>query len=655
MRDGDREVMQQAWATLDIKAVSEDAREFEGWASTPVVDMGLDSMDPFGAEFKLPMPLLWEHAKKDIKDPVGWITHAKASAQGIWVKGKFAKVDFPASLKDQVDRAWSLVKSGLVRGLSIGWRRIKGEPIKGTNAIRWTKWRWHELSAVAIGMNEEATIQSVKSAAVAPGRAVSPSPGASGKSPNQRSNAMNGINELLTEKVTAFDEKSARMKALSEKCEGNFDKLTADEQSEYDGLNGEVEKLGVDITRLRGAQRAASGAKAIPSSAGTDPAAASRVRNGDFRMKGDGGNELKPGTLWTRALLARAWAIKHHGAMSDAAAYAKHAWPDSPDLHAYLGMNPALLEMQYKANPATGASGNWAEVLNAANTIENEFIDVLMPATIIGKLGMRPAAFNTKMLRRTSGSTTAAWVGKAAAKPVGENVWDTVSVDQSKIADMIVLTDDQVMTSHIDSVEATRTDLVEQIQQFADEQFCSSTLAAVAGTNPAGILFGVNDIASNGATADDLYADLYALDNRFNAANIGIDQVVLIMSSFLASGISKLRTSLGVKAFDGFTARGGDLDGKRVIISNNVGGSSSGSNLIAVAPREILFAQNGGVRVDMSREATIDMAGGNSPTYSLFQKNSMAVRVEWWVSWSKARSAAAQYVSGAAYAPQPAA
>jgi len=63
------------------------------------------------------------------------------------------------------------------------------------------------------------------------------------------------------------------------------------------------------------------------------------------------------------------------------------------------------------------------------------------------------------------------------------------------------------------------------------------------------------------------------------------------------------------------------------------------------------LADDGGVSIDASREATLDMAGGNTPTFNLFQKNCVAIRAERWIRWQKRRSMAVQLISGAAYNP----
>jgi hypothetical protein len=62
---------------------------------------------------------------------------------------------------DYVEKAWKQIKAGLVRGLSIGFRPLDLEPLKG-GGYRFKKWEWFELSAVTIPAQAEATISAVK-------------------------------------------------------------------------------------------------------------------------------------------------------------------------------------------------------------------------------------------------------------------------------------------------------------------------------------------------------------------------------------------------------------------------------------------------------------------------------------------------------------
>ncbi|WP_179211075.1 HK97 family phage prohead protease, partial [Cellulomonas iranensis] len=63
---------------------------------------------------------------------------------------------------EEIDKALKLIKAGLVRGFSIGFRGLDVEDIPGSWGVRFKKWEWLELSAVTIPANAEATITSVK-------------------------------------------------------------------------------------------------------------------------------------------------------------------------------------------------------------------------------------------------------------------------------------------------------------------------------------------------------------------------------------------------------------------------------------------------------------------------------------------------------------
>jgi HK97 family phage prohead protease len=152
------------YSTLEIKAVGDAAggkRVFTGIASTPSTDRMDDIVEPKGAVFKLPIPFLWQHSSRD---PIGWITAAKVTDKGIDVEGEVASVEEPGALQDRLTMAWQMLKAGLVRGLSIGFRGLETAQIEGTWGSRYLKWEWLELSAVTIPANADASITAIKSA-----------------------------------------------------------------------------------------------------------------------------------------------------------------------------------------------------------------------------------------------------------------------------------------------------------------------------------------------------------------------------------------------------------------------------------------------------------------------------------------------------------
>ena len=156
--------MKHAYSVFTVKGCDDDARELTGTATTPEPDRSGDIVDPEGAQFKLPIPLLWQH---DANSPIGEVTAARVTSKGIDVRATLAKTDTPGKLKDRLDEAWESLKIGLVKGFSIGFRGIEAEQIDDGWSLHYKSWEWLELSPVTIPANSGATIQTVKSMAQA--------------------------------------------------------------------------------------------------------------------------------------------------------------------------------------------------------------------------------------------------------------------------------------------------------------------------------------------------------------------------------------------------------------------------------------------------------------------------------------------------------
>src|SRR5690606_22918202 len=147
--------------------------------------------------------------------------------------------------------------------------------------------------------------------------------------------------------------------------------------------------------------------------------------------------------------------------------------------------------------------------------------------------------------------------------------------------------------------------------------------------------------------------------------------VVLIMRTAQALKLSLMRNALGVKEFPDITMNGGSLEGFQVITSQYV----PQGLVAAVATNEVYLADDGGIAIDMSREASLEMAddptnpsrNDNSPPQpvhttmlSMFQATSLAVRAELVTTWKRRREASVVYQTGTVWGipdaspPQPA-
>ena len=148
-----------AHSFLTIKSINDGDRTIKGIASTPAPDRKGDIVEPMGAKFVLPIPLLWQH---EHDKPIGHVTEASVSEKGIDFVAKIASTDVPGKLKELLDYAWQSIKLNLVGAVSIGFRPTEYSFIEN-GGIRFSEWDWFELSAVTIPAQPEAVINNIKS------------------------------------------------------------------------------------------------------------------------------------------------------------------------------------------------------------------------------------------------------------------------------------------------------------------------------------------------------------------------------------------------------------------------------------------------------------------------------------------------------------
>lgn len=158
----------RAHALMQIKRADQEARRISGIASTPALDRQGDVLDPAGATFKLPFPLLMGH---DHGQPIGEVIDARTTPQGIWISAQIA----PEGTSDRIDEAWRLIRAGLIKGLSVGFIGRDYEVMKN-GGRRFTEWEIIELSAVTVPANQEAEILEVKRLAEAQEKQADESP-----------------------------------------------------------------------------------------------------------------------------------------------------------------------------------------------------------------------------------------------------------------------------------------------------------------------------------------------------------------------------------------------------------------------------------------------------------------------------------------------
>lgn len=643
--------MDRAYSLFEIKSIDDDLRIIEGVASTPNPDRVDDIVEPMGAEFKVPLPLLWQHRSDS---PVGWVEVAKASTNGISFRAKMAKIAEAGELKNLVDKAWQAVKEKLVRGVSIGFRSLEHEYMSN-GGVRFKKWEWLELSVVTIPANADATITLIKSidreALAASGRVEHP------VEPNQprvrgpvsliapkKETAMT-IGERIAQLEATRAAKAAQMEKVLTKSLDENRTTAPDEQEEYDTLKAEVDAIDKDLDRLRSLEKI--------------QAATAKPIDGTTERKGI---ESRAPAVIVRTPVKALPGVRF-ARFARCIGLGKRMGRDPVMLaeQLYKNTDPDIIDvLKVAVSAGSTASGNWAADLVGAETgIFADFVEFLRPQTILGKFGvggvpgLRQVPFRTPLISQVGGGS-GYWVGQGAPKPVTAFDFNRTTLLPLKVANIAVVTMELLRDSSPSAEILIRDSLAAALRERQDIDFVDPDKTAVANISPASITNGISPITSTGNDADSIREDIRLLLAAFAADNNPPTTAVFLMPATTALGLSLMRTTLGAREFPDIGVNGGTLEGIPVITSQYMAGPTAGDYVILMNAQDVYFADDGGVDVDMSTEASLQM--DNAPTnnsvtptatslVSLWQTNSVGFLAERTVNWMRRRDEGVQYLS----------
>lgn len=642
---------------LEVKAVEQDGNErvIRGVATTPDPDRMGDVVEPLGATFKNPLPLLWQH-KHD--QPVGTVEFDAPTAKGIRFTARLAEVADAGKLRDRVDEAWQSVKAGLIKAVSIGFRAVEDgiEPLK-TGGLRFTKSEILELSLVTIPANAGATIDYVRSLdadlLAASGFSQKHSstdedpPGVTGKSkkPVSLRQEAKPMKKTLADQISALEEKreanADRMEEILQKTVEEDRSTDEAEQEEFDTLEAENESIDADLKRFKSLQRSkVASAKPVEKAESVEDGTRYRAPVQVKRTE-----TLDPGIRFARLVKCLGTA---QGSRSGALEIAKARYEH----------DDALVNVLKTAVAAgTTSSTTWAgNLVGDETSVFADFVEYLRPMTILGKFGtmgvpaLRRVPFRTALIGQTGGGA-GYWVGEGKAKPLTSFAFSRTTLEPLKVANIAVLTEEVIRDSSPSAEMIVRDQLAEALRTRMDTDFISVTKTASAGVSPASITNGVTPINSGGNTAALIREDIRQAVNAFVTANNRLGTGVWVMSEQTAVALSLMNNALGQSEFPTITRGGGTLVGFPVITSEYVAADSNGSFVHLVNAGDIYVADDGDIAVDMSREASLEMdtaptmdASAAGPTettsVSLWQTNAVGFRAERTINWSKRRTEA---------------
>lgn len=218
-----------------------------------------------------------------------------------------------------------------------------------------------------------------------------------------------------------------------------------------------------------------------------------------------------------------------------------------------------------------------------------------------------------------STSPSAFWVGAGLAKPVSAAAFGTAKMDPLKAAGIAVISKELVRTSGERADAAIEAALAGAARRAVNASLLSDD-AAVSTVSPGGLAAGLVAIDSTGTDDTSIFGDVLALLD-------GLENPVLVASL-------------------GYALR----------IRHAFGGAPELPVIVAPEAGDLVFAIDelavayslGGLNVNASEHAAIEMSDGPSQPatlVSMFQTNSVALRVEIYANWSVINSAGVRVLS----------
>jgi HK97 family phage prohead protease len=601
--------MNRAYSTIQIKAMSEDGgkRRFSGVASTPSTDRMGDVIEPKGMKISKDTPLLWQH---DSRDPIGWVRSAKVTDAGIEVECEVASVDEDGPLKDRLTNAWQMLKSKLVRGLSIGFNAVESARIEGTYGYRFIKTELLELSAVTIPANSDCSIHTIKSidrrdlaALGREGPPIDTRPGASGQqqqaapgrlfsSPRSQKgkDTMKTVQELREERAV----KAARLDEITSAWEQKDYARTDDERAEFDTLEHDIADIDDDIRMARRREIKEAGTRTPADGRSTEGASESRggsarVPGGMSFAKKQDPDDKFPGQSFARIVQTKAVAFIMGESQVTIA-------------ERMFGKSHPSLVRHIKAAVAGGGtgSGEWgAELVGIDNRYTGDFVTYLSGRTGFDQLGLREAPRNVSV-KGMDAPAIGYWTGESKAIPASAPSASATDLTSLKIGGKCVISNELAMDSSPGAQLVLRDALADAIALRLDQTFFSAT-AASAGVSPAGIVNGLSQIPMGGTDAAAFRTFMNAAASGFISANTS-SGLILAMGPGTALAMGMLVNALGQSEFPMLTETGGTLLGRKVVVSDNI----DPSMIFLINPREIWRIGDDGVDFMISREAMVE-------------------------------------------------
>jgi HK97 family phage major capsid protein/HK97 family phage prohead protease len=598
------------------------------------------------------------------RNPVALFAHDSKLPLGVWrnvqIKGGqlVGEIEFlPEGRSARVDEIRAFVESGMLRAVSVGFRPVPGaaEPIPGSarGGVRYKKAELLECSLVSIPANPNA-LAIAKSLHLSDdaqrlifGKSADEiEPAGDRGSPGKTAVSTPPIRKVkkmanLAERVTDAQNTLVQLKDdLTEhlKQDGADDEVTVE-------LSDQIEKQEATVNALRRAENALA------------TKAADRQKNDDEprRVFPTAAKKSEPKDLIVRAAVVKL--LSHITKQSPLEVLQSRYGADESVKTMYDVVSKAA------SSPATTTTTGWA--LELVQTATLDLLDSLLPLSIYPGLRDRGGRFTFGQngivalpSRALTPTIAGSFVGQGAPIPVRQGAFTSTQLTPKKMG--VITTFTREIAEH--STPSIEGVLRQAIQEDTAVSLDSVLIDAVAASaiRPAGLRNGVTGItptAGGGFTA--ALADLKALLGALVTASLGnVRAPVWIMNPLQKLSLSLLQDASGYFPFKEEIARG-TLLGYPVLTSATV----TAGLVLLIDAADFFSATGDEPRFDVSDQATLHMEDTSpqqistvgtpnvvaAPVRSMFQTDSIALRMLLDINWSMRRTGMVAFVSGATW------
>jgi HK97 family phage major capsid protein/HK97 family phage prohead protease len=609
------------------------------------------------------------------QNPVALFSHNPEFPIGTWQdvavhRGQLTgRLELMEPVSERLRELHAAVNAGVLRAVSVGFHSRKFEPIEGSKVggLRFLEAELVECSLVSVpanpnalavakglGISSEGQRLFFGVSAVNQGDQVQPQRGTTGVSaaePRIRIQAMTPTRERI-------EQSQAVVNSLRDQLNDHITTLGDDPDDDALSRQRELtEKINAEVRRLESFQAAevALGATAEPQSRPIAPSAVTVIppQRNQPRAFALPKKSEKPGELMMNALIAYGkidrFKLPHERVLAD------FGWSED------LGVRTCLdWVMRAASAPATTTTSGWADALVQQQWAD--FISALLIASVyspLSALGDRYTMARYGVINipveGTTPTVAGSFVAEGAPIPVRQTAFSSLPLGLKKMAVITSFTR-EIYEHSTPNIDTQLRGMISRHTSVAIDTILLDNNAATT-IRPAGLRSGVSGqtpTAGGGFAA--LVADLKALLGVLVTAN-SLRNPVWIMNPQQALSISLTQSAAGVGVFP-FKAEieAGRLMGYPVITSPTV----PVTMVILLDAADFVSLTGDDPRFELSDQATLHMedttplqigtAGAPptvaAPTRSMFQTDSIALRMIMPMNWAMRRTGLVAWVTG---------